>query len=85
MLSLFDSSKISNASIRKFGGLILTGKGEMYAWDFGGAIIAPFASGIVASIRAADTDDTYVKRVSQRSAKSRGFSPGTPVSSHKEC
>ena len=25
-----------------------------------------------------------VKRVSQRSAESRGFSPGTPVSSHRE-
>ena len=31
------------------------------------------------------TYDSYVKRVSQRSAESRGFSPGTPVSSHKEC
>jgi hypothetical protein len=30
-------------------------------------------------------DDTHVKRVSQRSAESRGFSPGTPVSSHREC
>jgi hypothetical protein len=29
--------------------------------------------------------DTYVKRVSQRSTESRGFSPGTPVSSHREC
>jgi hypothetical protein len=27
---------------------------------------------------------THVKRVSQRSAESRGFSPGTPVSSHRE-
>jgi hypothetical protein len=25
-----------------------------------------------------------VKRVSQRSAESRGFSPGAPVSSHRE-
>ena len=25
-----------------------------------------------------------VKRVSQRSAESRGFSPGSPVSSHRE-
>ena len=31
------------------------------------------------------TYDSYVKRVSQRSAESRGFSPGTPVSSHREC
>jgi hypothetical protein len=28
--------------------------------------------------------DIHVKRVSQRSAESRGFSPGTPVSSHRE-
>ena len=27
---------------------------------------------------------THAKRVSQHSAESRGFSPGTPVSSHKE-
>jgi hypothetical protein len=27
---------------------------------------------------------THVRRVSQRSAESRGFSPGAPVSSHKE-
>ncbi len=27
---------------------------------------------------------THVKRASQRSAESRGFSPGTPVLSHRE-
>ena len=27
---------------------------------------------------------THVKKVSQHSAESRGFSPGAPVSSHKE-
>jgi hypothetical protein len=27
---------------------------------------------------------TRVKRISQRSAESRGFSPGAPVSSHRE-
>ncbi len=31
------------------------------------------------------TYDSCVKRVSQRSAERRGFSPGTPVSSHREC
>ena len=31
------------------------------------------------------TYNSYVKRVSQRSTESRGFSPGTPVSSHREC
>ncbi len=28
---------------------------------------------------------THAKRVCQHSAESRGFSPGTPVSSHREC
>ena len=27
---------------------------------------------------------THVKRISQHSAESRGFSPGAPVSSHRE-
>jgi hypothetical protein len=31
------------------------------------------------------TNDTYVKRVSQRSTENRVFSPGTLVSSHREC
>jgi hypothetical protein len=31
------------------------------------------------------TDDSHVKGLSQRSAENRGFSPGTPVSSHGEC
>ena len=31
------------------------------------------------------THDTYVKRVSQHSTESRGFSPGSLVSSHREC
>ena len=31
------------------------------------------------------TYDTYVKRVRQRSTESREVSPGTPVSSHREC
>ena len=29
--------------------------------------------------------DSHVKRVSQRSAESGGFSPGNPVSSYREC
>ncbi len=40
-------------------------------------------SKIVGSILTADT--SYVKRVSQRSTESRGFSSVTPVSSHREC
>jgi hypothetical protein len=31
------------------------------------------------------THETYVKRFRQRSAESRGFSLGTPVSSHRKC
>jgi hypothetical protein len=31
------------------------------------------------------TQDMHVKRVSQSSTESRVFSPGTPVSSHREC
>ena len=41
---------------------------------------APFTSEFVSSILATD----HVKRVSQRSTESRGFSPGAPVSSHRE-
>jgi hypothetical protein len=45
---------------------------------------APFTSEIVG--RSSHwTNDTYMRRVSQRSAESRGFSPGTLVSSHREC
>jgi hypothetical protein len=42
----------------------------------------PFTSEIVGSIHATDSCETI--RVSQRSAESRGFSPGAPVSSHRE-
>jgi hypothetical protein len=41
---------------------------------------APFTSVFVGLILATDS---YVKRVSQRSAESRGFSSGAPVSSHR--
>jgi hypothetical protein len=41
----------------------------------------PFTSEYVGSILGTDSS---VKRVSQRSAESRGFSPGAPVSSHRE-
>jgi hypothetical protein len=44
---------------------------------------APFTSEIVCSILTW-SNDTRVKRVSQRSTESRGFSPGTTVSSHNE-
>ena len=42
---------------------------------------APFTSEFVGSILPIRTD---AKRVGQRSAESRGFSPGAPVSSHRE-
>ena len=52
---------------------------------------SPFTSEVAGSIlsenflNVARTQcSTHVKRVSQHSAESRGFSPGTPVSSHRE-
>ena len=42
---------------------------------------APFTSEIVGSNLGSDSLHSCEKRVRQRSAKSRGFSPGTPVSS----
>jgi hypothetical protein len=44
--------------------------------------LPPLRSWVRFSLR---TLDTYVKRVSQRSTETRGFSPCTPVSSHREC
>ena len=45
----------------------------------------PLNSDIVALILAEDSD-TYVELVGQRSTNnSRGFSLGSPVSSHREC
>ena len=53
-------------------------------WSFDGG-----ASEIVRSFGSILTADSRyfhdVKRVSEHSAESRGFSPGPPVSSHKEC
>jgi hypothetical protein len=47
---------------------------------------APFTSDIVGSNPVGDDlSDIHVKRVSQRSAESCGFPPGTPVSSHRVC
>ncbi len=52
---------------------------------------SPFTSEVAGSILSENVLDvtrsqcsTHAKRVSQHSAESRGFSPGTPVSSHKE-
>ncbi len=52
---------------------------------------SPFASEVAGSILRENflnvTESqcfTHVKRVSQHSAESRGFSPGAPVSSHRE-
>ena len=45
---------------------------------------APFTSEIVAFILVLDPN-TRVKRVCQRSTENRRFSPGIPVSSHREC
>jgi hypothetical protein len=47
---------------------------------------APFISDISwVQFQLGTTYDSHVKKVSKRSAESRGFPPGTPVSSHKEC
>ena len=63
-----------------------------FTWGFGGTIVGASAfhldlsSWVRFSLRLMhDSDDTYVKRVSQRSTESRGFSPSTLVSSHREC
>ncbi len=65
---------------------ILTGKEFLLVIQpFGFRTNARFGGANVGSIPVGTTYDSYVKRVSQRSAESRGFSPGTPVSSHKEC
>ncbi len=52
---------------------------------------SPFTSEVAGSILSGNVLNatrtqcsTDVKRVSQHSAESRGFSPGAPVSSHKE-
>ncbi len=52
---------------------------------------SPFTSEVAGSILSENVLNvtraqysTHVKRVSQHSAESRGFSPGTPVSSHRE-
>jgi hypothetical protein len=44
--------------------------------------LSPLRSWVRFSLR---THDSYVKRVSQHSTESRGFSRGTPVCSHREC
>ena len=52
---------------------------------------SPFTSEVAGSILSENVLNvirtqcsTHVKRVSQHSAESHGFSPGTPVSSHRE-
>ena len=44
---------------------------------------APFTSEFVGSILATDSCEKSLS-TTQRSAESRGFSPGAPVSSHRE-
>ncbi len=49
---------------------------------------SPFTSEVAGSILSENflnvNRSTHVKKVCQHSAESRGFSPGTPVSSHRE-
>ena len=58
---------------------------KLYLWDFAlhwrsrqSKRLSPLRSWVRFSLR------THVKRVRQRSVESRGFSPGAPVSSHRE-
>ena len=60
-----------NVSPRGFGGAVVRAS-AFHLWDMSSILAEDF------------THHTHVKRVSQRSAESRGFSPGTPVSSHRE-
>ena len=57
-------------------------------WGFGGAVVTSEAAGSILRenfLNVTRTQcSTHVKRVSQHSAESRGFSPGTPVSSRRE-
>ncbi len=55
------------------------------------SVRSPFTSEVAGSILSENflnvtrtQCSTHAKRASQHSAESRGFSPGTPVSSHKE-
>ena len=55
-------------------------------WGFGGAIVRASAFHLwVRGFESRFGRYTHVRRVSLRSVKSRGFSPGTPVSSHFKC
>ncbi len=58
-----------------------------FTWGFGGAFVRARTFHLATWVQfpLGKTYDSYVKRVSQRSAESRGFSPDTPVSSHREC
>ena len=61
--------------------LCLTLNGALVAQS-SGKRLSPLRSWVQISVW---TRYTHVRRVSLRSAKSRGFSPGTPVSSHLKC
>ena len=66
------------------------------SWTVGASVAqwsvrSPFTSEVAGSILSENflnvtrtQCSTHAKRVSQHSAESRGFSPGTPVSSHRE-
>ena len=61
-------------SEKKGGG----GKESKFIEEYTPLRLSPLRSWVRFSLR------THVKGVSQRSAESRGFSPGAPVSSHRE-
>ncbi len=73
--------------------LLVSRDGRMgLQWRNARSVRSPFTSEVAGSFlsenffNVARTQcSTHVKRVSQHSAESRGFSPGTPVFSHREC
>jgi hypothetical protein len=67
----------------KLNNLVPCQSNDWHLWGFGGADrqskrLSPLRSWVGFLLR------THVKRVGERSAKSRRFSPAAPVSSHRE-
>ena len=77
ILDEFDSTEYDNN--------VSTFKYSRLRWQSGQITCpSPLKSRVRFSVRISRTQSSCEKSISQRSAESRGFSPGTPVSSHKE-
>jgi hypothetical protein len=74
---LIENHQLHNTLLTKLFQWITVDFTSFSLWGFGGAVVRA-SSWIQFSLR------TYVKRVGQRCAESRWFSPGAPVSSHGE-